>query len=155
MIPGSATLSDITSADWSLMLDATAAQDNLGTQPGAGIGNVVQGVDDVNQCIAIILGTPRGSDVLRPTFGADLWKYIDMPVNAAIPNIVREVTDAITRWEPRVTLLSVTAGLVNPDATSNVNAHMQITIVWQLKLSAPVSAAQAQTTTITIPGNLS
>ena len=46
------TLSDIKSADWSLMLDSAG-------QPGSGIGGVVMGVDDVDQCIAIILTTPR------------------------------------------------------------------------------------------------
>ena len=52
-IPGSATLADITSTDWSLMLDSTAAK--LGLQ--SGLGNVVQGLADVDQCIAIILTT--------------------------------------------------------------------------------------------------
>jgi len=65
MPAGAITLADITSADWSLMLDSPG-------QPGAGIGNVVMGVDDVDQCIAIILTTPKGTDVLRPTFGTDL-----------------------------------------------------------------------------------
>ena len=50
-------------------------------QPGSAIGRVVMGVDDVDQCIAIILTTPKGTDVLRPTFGTDLWKYIDAPIN--------------------------------------------------------------------------
>ncbi len=42
-------LADITSADWSLKLDVPG-------EPGSGIGNVVQGIADVNQCIRIILG---------------------------------------------------------------------------------------------------
>ena len=77
-------------------------------QPGSGIGNVVTGVDDVDQCIAIILTTPKGTDVLRPTFGTDLWKYIDAPINQVGPAVVREVTQSITQWEPRVKVLSVT-----------------------------------------------
>src|ERR1700733_1365464 len=97
---GAITLADITSADWSLELDAPG-------EPGSGIGNVVQGVNDVNQCIQIILTTPKGSDPLRPTFGADVWRYIDVPINTATPAIVREVTEAITLWEPRVTLVSM------------------------------------------------
>ena len=94
------TLSDIKSADWSLMLDSAG-------QPGSGIGGVVMGVDDVDQCIAIILTTPKGSDVLRPTFGTDLWKYIDAPISEAGPAVVREVIQSITQWEPRVKVLSV------------------------------------------------
>src|ERR1700722_16301764 len=99
MPAGSTTLTDIISADWSLELDTSG-------EPGSGVGNVVQGLADVNQCIQIILTTPRGSDPLKPTFGADVWRYIDAPINAAIPAIVREVTEAVTRWEPRVKVIS-------------------------------------------------
>ena len=69
----SVTLADIISADWSLMLDSTASQESL----TSGIGAVVQGFDDVNQCISIILTTPKGSDYLRPTFGCDIWRFTD------------------------------------------------------------------------------
>src|SRR5438128_4911553 len=96
------TLGDISSADWSLMLDATA-----GSGPGSGIGRVVQGIADVDQCVRIILTTPKGADPLRPTFGADLWRFIDAPINLARAAIVREVTEALLLWEPRIELLKV------------------------------------------------
>ena len=147
MPAGSITPADIQSADWSLMLDSSSQ----GQAVAAGLGNVVQGVADVNQCIAIILGTPKGADPLRPTFGADLWQYIDYPIQAAIPAIAREITEAITLWEPRIRLLSVRTGLVANDASSNRNAHLQITIVWQLKLNS----GDPNRVTITIPGRLS
>src|SRR5258708_39684476 len=106
------TLGDITSADWSLELDATA-----GGGPGSGIGNVVQGVNDVHQCIQIILTTPKGADPLRPTFAVDLWQYLDAPINLATPAIVREVTEAILRWEPRGEVVGVTVAPMT-DGTS-------------------------------------
>jgi Bacteriophage baseplate protein W len=145
MSAGAITLADITSADWSLALDQPA-------MPGSGLGGVVQGVADVNQCIQIILTTPQGSDPLRPTFGADLWQYIDYPINSAIPAIVREITQAITLWEPRVTLLSVTATPV-VDGTTQSGAHLDIAITWQLKLTTANgrTATAPQSTTITIP----
>ena len=93
MSSAAVTLSDITSADWSLRLKS--------------IGDVVQGLEDVEQCIAIILTTPKGSDPLRPTFGTDLWRFIDNPIGFAIPAVVREVTGSISMWEPRITLQSV------------------------------------------------
>jgi uncharacterized protein len=129
------TLADITSADWSLKL--------------GDIGAVVQGIDDVQQCIAIILTTPPGSDPLRPTFGADLWSYIDNPISAAIPSIVKEVTAAITMWEPRVTLESVGVSPAN-DTSSQAGAHLNISITWRLKLSPSPST----TTTLAIPGGM-
>ena len=140
MSAGGTTLADIQSADWSLALDSTE-----GGASGSGLGNVVQGVDDVAQCIAIIFSTPLGSDILRPDFGADLWHYIDRPINQSLPAIVRDVTDALERWEPRVDLISVSATKVI-DGSEQSGAKLNLTIVWQLKLTA----APAQTTSVKI-----
>lgn len=86
---------DITSADW---------QPRLGE-----IGSVVEGYEDINQCIRIILTTPKGSVPHRPEFGSDIYKYIDYPVNEAIPNIIKEAIEAINTWEPRVRIKSIKA----------------------------------------------
>jgi Bacteriophage baseplate protein W len=146
---GAISLTDIVSADWSLMLDATA-----GGGAGSGIGNVVQGLEDVNQCLRIIMSTPQGTDPLRPTFAVDLWRYVDYPLPAARAAIVREVTDAIRIWEPRVSLLSVAVAPVI-DATSQSGAHLTVTATWQLKLSgartAPNVGAAPQITTVSLP----
>jgi hypothetical protein len=136
MSAGAATLAEIRSADWSLALDRHG-----------GIGRVVEGIDDVNQCIEIILTTPKGSDPLRPTFGADLWEYIDFPVSAAIAAIVREVTDAVTLWEPRVNVLEATAEPAE-DAPSQAGAHLRVTVRWELRLGGAPSAEQATTVAI-------
>jgi uncharacterized protein len=135
MSAGQVTLADITAADWSLRLNA--------------IGDVVQGINDVDQCIAIILTTPQGSDPLRPTFGADLWRYIDNPINLAIPAIVREVSAAITMWEPRVTLQSVNVTPVN-DGRAQSGAHLNVAVTWQLNLNGAPSAPQV--TTVSVSG---
>ncbi|HEY6417581.1 MAG TPA: GPW/gp25 family protein [Candidatus Binataceae bacterium] len=135
MAAGAITLADITSADWSLKLGA--------------IGQVVQGIADVDQCIVIILTTPLGSDPLRPTFGSDIWRYIDFPINIARPSIVRELTSAITTWEPRVTVLNVATGPVL-DGSTQSGAQLTVTVTWQLKLSG--APTPAQSTSVTIPG---
>jgi uncharacterized protein len=144
MAQGAITLSDIKSADWSLMLDSPG-------QPGSGIGNVVTGVDDVDQCIAIILTTPKGTDVLRPTFGTDLWKYIDAPISQAGPAVVREVTQSITQWEPRVKVLSVTTTPLSGIVTQP-GAHVEITVPWQLNLGGAPSPAQNTTIALASAG---
>jgi len=145
MPAGAVTLADILSADWSLALD-------LPGQSGSGIGNVVEGLNDISQCIQIILTTPKGTDPLRPTFGSDLWQFIDYPINAAIPHMVREVFEAIEIWEPRVNLLSVNIAPVI-DSTAQSGAHLTITSTWQVKLAAPLAPAdlQQQTTVVTVP----
>ncbi len=123
------TLADISSADWSLMLDVTA-----GSGPGSGIGQVVQGIADVDQCVRIILTTPRGADPLRPTFGSDLWRYVDTPINLARASIVREITEALLLWEPRIDLLKVSTAPVL-DGSGQSGAHLNVTAIWRLKLS--------------------
>lgn len=113
-------LNEITYVDWQLKLNA--------------IGEVSEGVDDINQCIAIILLTRKGSDPHRPTFGSDIYKYIDYPVNEAIPNIIRETTDAITLWETRITINSVTAEI---DGT-----NITVKVEWTLKDSNVTATAE-------------
>jgi len=88
-------VTDIKSIDW---------QPKLGE-----IGEVVEGLEDINQCIRIILATPKGSDPHRPEFGSDIYRYIDYPVNEAIPNIIREAVDAINRWEKRIEIKKIKA----------------------------------------------
>jgi hypothetical protein len=126
---GAATLGDIVSLDWSLMLDSTA-----GGSRGAGLGRVVQGLDDVEQCLKVILTTPKGADPLRPTFGTNLWQYVDVPINVARAGIVREVTEAVILWEPRIELVRVSTMLAQND-TLQPGAHLSINVVWRPKLS--------------------
>jgi uncharacterized protein len=71
------------------------------------LGQVVSDVADINQCVRVILTTPRGSVPHRPEFGADLQAYLDWPVNLARPHLVREVTLALAAWEPRMQVLDV------------------------------------------------
>ncbi len=118
----------ISSVDWSLKLGAP--------------GEIVEGLDDVEQCLAIILTTPRGSDPLRPTFAVDLAQYVDQPISRSLPAIVRDVSDAIARWEPRIKLISVSAAI----AAGSDGSNLQVTVTWQLKLAG----AQPQSTTVTI-----
>jgi Bacteriophage baseplate protein W len=138
---GAITLDDLTSADWSLTLDANSASG----ANGSGIGSVVQGVADINQCLGIIIATPPGSDPLRPTFACDLWRWIDAPVTVARPNLVREIVEAITKWEPRVRVLSVVIDLVGL-------SQLSIAITWQLKVD--VARVGNQRLTLTVPRNL-
>ena len=143
MSAGAITLDDITSADWSLELDSSTVSE----ASGSGIGLVVQGVADINQCIGIILATPKGSDPLRPTFACDLWRWIDAPINIARAALVREIVQAITIWEPRVRVLSVVINLA-----AGTQSYLDVTITWQLKVD--VAGIGNQQLTLTVPRNL-
>ena len=151
MSAGAITLNDIISADWSLALDANTLASVLSFQSlaqGSGIGNVVQGIADINQCIGIILSTPKGSDPFRPTFACDIWQFLDLPMTVARPQLVREIVEALTKWEPRIRVLSVIIEGPTPDAIS----QLIVTITWQLKIDT--TRIGNQQVTITIPQTL-
>lgn len=85
---------------------------------------IVEGVEDIDQCIRIILGTPKGSDPLRPDFGCNAWKYLDQPIDTALPHVVRESVDAIKQWEPRVEVVKV--------VPSVDESHLTLRVVWRI-----------------------
>lgn len=82
------TLSDIRATNWQLSIQT--------------IGQVVSGIEDIRQCVGIILTTTKGSCPLNPLFGSDIWKFIDTPVSTAVANISAEILDCIGKWEQRV-----------------------------------------------------
>ncbi|KVU58817.1 GPW/gp25 family protein [Burkholderia cepacia] len=98
-------LSDITSVHW---------------QPALNREGVVEGVDDIDQAIRLILGTPQGSDPHRPEFGSRLYLYLDMPIDRATPHVVRESIDAIRRWEPRCEVVRVIPSITESRETIRV-----------------------------------
>lgn len=119
-------LNEITYVDWQLKLNA--------------IGGVAEGADDINQCIAIILLTKKGSVPHRPTFGSDIYKYIDYPINEATPNIVREATDAITMWESRIKINSIEVEIEESTLTVKVE--------WTLKDSNANGVAEISVSSV-------
>lgn len=72
-----------------------------------GQGRIVQGLRDIGQSILLITSTMKGSDPLRPTFGCDLFDFIDQPLPVAGPAMASAIRDAVNLWEPRVTVLAV------------------------------------------------
>ncbi len=65
-------------------------------------GALVEDLDDVRQCVTIILRTPKGTVPHRPEFGCDAWRWLDAPLPVARPRIVAAVVEAIETHEPRV-----------------------------------------------------
>lgn len=142
-----ATAANVTSQSWSLELDSSADGNN---GDGAGLGKIVQGIEDIHQCLKILFGTVPGEDPWRPTFGLNPALFIDMPLAAAVPVITSEIADGIATWEPRITLVSVTASY-----SQNNIGQLTITVIWQPNLGTQSPAASTiglQTTTFTVPG---
>lgn len=66
--------------------------------------------DDVRQAIRIILGTAPGERVMRPDFGCGIYDMaFEVIDSATLTRITNLVTDALTRYEPRIELTNVNA----------------------------------------------
>jgi phage baseplate assembly protein W len=100
-------------------------------------GEVVTDLDDIAQCILLITNTRRGSNALRPEFGTEIWRWIDKPINIAIPNIKREILQAVRLYEKRASITSITHELTDV-------AHLTFSIEFKF-----ASTGQTQTTDIT------
>lgn len=85
-----------------------------------GVGAIAVGVEDIRQSIDLILRTIPGTDRTRPEFGSNIFKYVDSPVNYAIPNIKKAIFDAISLYEPRVKVKKITHELIVSNLIFNI-----------------------------------
>ena len=68
-------------------------------------GQPLTGIAHLRQSIEDILTTPLGSRRMRPEYGSQLRRYVDLPVNEGWKSAVQaEVARALGRWEPRLKL---------------------------------------------------
>lgn len=116
-------VNEIKSVDWSMKLGF--------------FGEVVEAVDDIDQCIKIILKTRKGSVPLDPEFGCDIYKYLDMPLNLVIADITRETFVALRENEPRIEVLNVKISSIEAPQGS-----MQVKIEYKLKDSEIVKITE-------------
>lgn len=92
----------------------------------APLGEIVHGLDDVEQAILTIVLTEKGSVPGQPEKCCRLAPYVDRRPEIAIPNISREIFDAIAIWEPRVVVERV--------AITRVDfAQWSFPIFWRLR----------------------
>lgn len=76
----------------------------------AGTDNMAAGEALIEQSIDQILGTARGERVMRPTFGSGLPALVFRNNGAALAALAEYVVrDALTEFEPRITVMNVTA----------------------------------------------
>lgn len=82
---------------------------------------------DIEESIRIILMTRKGERPMRPEFGSELHTLVFAPNNPATCGLARRfVTEALTRWEPRIELQNVDA---EPD--ENHPERMMISISYR------------------------
>jgi hypothetical protein len=93
-------------------------------------GSIVENFDDIDQCIKIILTTPRGSDPHRPTFASDIHNYIDYPQTAVKQFLIKEVFESLLTWEPRIEIDGVNIRFNEVSLGS-----IEIEVRWRVKQS--------------------
>lgn len=103
------------------------------------IGAMVQGVNEISQCILVIVTTQKGSDPLRPEFGSDLFLYLDKP-STNVAKMINSISEALAIWEPRIDVSKI-AYRVNPGS-------IDFEITWKEK-----NSGIGTTTKITLNGS--
>lgn len=75
---------------------------------GRGGISLVSDAQNIEKAIKIILSTPIGQRVMRPTFGSRLHELVFAPFNAeTIGRADLYVRDALGFWEPRIQVTDV------------------------------------------------
>ncbi len=77
---------------------------------------LAHGVDDIEQAIALILGTAPGERPMRPEFGCEVHDYVfDMIDAEMIGKVEAAVRQALARWEPRIDVVGIDFDLAAVD----------------------------------------
>ncbi|EAB4114078.1 GPW/gp25 family protein [Salmonella enterica] len=96
-------------------------------------GQVITDIDHLRQSVRDILLTPQGSRLARREYGSLLSALIDQPQNPALRlQIMSAVYVALNRWEPRLTLDSITIN-------GNFDGSMVVELTGHSNNGAPVS----------------
>ena len=91
-------------------------------------GKVITDIDHLRQSV-----TPQGSRIARREYGSLLSALIDQPQNLALRlQVMSAVYVALSRWEPRLTLDSITIN-------SNFDGSMVVELTGRRNNGVPVS----------------
>ncbi|EOZ7960352.1 GPW/gp25 family protein [Cronobacter sakazakii] len=98
-----------------------------------GNGRAITDSDHLRQSVRDILLTPQGSRIARREYGSLLSELIDQPQNPALRlQVMSAVYVALSRWEPRLTLDSITI-------SSSFDGSMVVELTGKRNNGAPVS----------------
>lgn len=103
----------------------------------------VEGIEDVKQSWRRILRTVPGAVRMNPTFGCDLYKYIDLPVTNSFSKAASDIIAAISKWETRATINKITRTVIESRVYINIVGVYVSTgesIITQLDLSTIFTA---------------
>lgn len=87
-------------------------------------GQIVTAVDDLDQAIANLVLTPKGSVPTEPEKGVDWPGVIDRHPDIGIPTLTREIWDQLAMWEPRIVVEKV-------EVAQTAFAHFVTRVFWR------------------------
>lgn len=92
---------------------------------------LTSGADDIDASLRMVLITAPGERLMRPKFGCRIWDLLFEPVNANTIGLMAEaVRDAVSQWEPRVTLDDVE---IDPDPRDH--SRVLINLKYRVRLT--------------------
>lgn len=112
--------------------------------PAGAFGEIVSGLDDLEQDIRIIALTPKGSVPGEPEKFCDLLDYVDRPFDVAVPNMTRELWDALAAHAPRIVVDRV-------EVTYRGLHHFELPVFWRPRADV---AAELRRTVVEITPDL-
>src|SRR5512139_1775401 len=102
----------------------------VGTDATGGI-RTSAGQTEIEESIAIIIGTSPGERVMRPTFGCRIHDLVFAPNNAETLGLARRyVEEALGMWEPRIEVVSVS---VASDAAEADRGRLNILLTYKVR----------------------
>src|SRR4051812_12300643 len=88
---------------------------------------LVDGSDDVERAMRLVLGTSYGERPMRPEFGCGIHELIFAPIDATTAGrLAHEVRASLVRWEPRIDVIEVQV-LVEDEAPATL--YIDVTYV--------------------------
>ncbi len=98
---------------------------------GHGGVELVSGGREIEESIAVILGTAPGERVMRPAFGCRIHELVFASLNSETLGLAqRYVREALGRWEPRVDVEDVA---VDFDEDRDGRALLRATVTYTIR----------------------
>jgi phage baseplate assembly protein W len=93
---------------------------------------LARGEEDVEQAIAVILGTAPGERPMRPEFGCEIHQLVFDTVDAEmIGRMDSAIRVALDRWEPRIEVVSI-----DFDLSDTAAGRLQIDVGYRVRATS-------------------
>lgn len=87
-------------------------------------GAIVTAIDDLDQAIANLILTWKGSVPTEPEKGVDWPGVIDRHPDIGIPMLTRDIWDQLSIWEPRIVVQNV-------EVAREAFSHFSLKVFWR------------------------